>query len=85
MAINKKHWNRPYSKRLYDKIQGAVDKVNADNERFEDVPQELDELDRAGSVKITSYYEYYRHLIFYPDKNDTVQPAGMTANNSNYN
>ena len=54
-------------------------------DRFEDVPQELDEIDRAGSVKITSYYEYYRHVIFYPDKNDTVQPAGMTATNSNYN
>ena len=54
-------------------------------DRFEDVPQELDEQDRAGSVKITSYYEYYRHVIFYPDKNDTVQPAGMTATNSNYN
>jgi len=54
-------------------------------DRFEDVPQELDEIDRARSVKITRYYEYYRHVIFYPDKNDTVQPAGMTANNSNYN
>ena len=53
-------------------------------DRFEDVPQELDELDRAGSVKITSYYEYYRHIIFYPDKNDNIQPAGMTANNRNY-
>ena len=54
-------------------------------DRFEDVPQELDEQDRAGSVKITSYYEYYRHVIFYPDKNDTVQPAGMTATNWKYN
>jgi len=46
-------------------------------DRFEDVPQELDEIDRAGSVKITSYYEYYKHIVFYPDKNDNIQPAGM--------
>ena len=54
-------------------------------EKFEDVPQELDELDRAGSVKITSYYDYYRHIVFYPDKNDNIQPAGMTATNWKYN
>jgi|TARA_R100001480_G_scaffold15436_2_gene24341 hypothetical protein len=53
-------------------------------DRFEDVPQELDEIDRAGSVKITSYYEYYKHIVFYPDKNDNIQPAGMTATNRNY-
>ena len=31
--VKKKYWNRPYSQRQYDKIQGAVDKVNADNKR----------------------------------------------------
>jgi hypothetical protein len=52
---------------------------NCENEKFEDVPQELDELDRVGSVKITSYYEYYRHIIFYPDKKEMLLPAGMSS------
>tara|TARA_R100000353_G_scaffold148410_1_gene106862 strand:- start:44 stop:232 length:189 start_codon:yes stop_codon:yes gene_type:complete len=35
MQISKqKPWNRPYSKRLYDLIQGNVDKVNHDNEVY---------------------------------------------------
>jgi hypothetical protein len=35
MKINKENWNRPYSKRLYDIIQGNVDKVNHDNKVYE--------------------------------------------------
>ena len=53
-------------------------------DRFEDVPQELDEIDRAGYVKINSYHSYYQHLLFYPDRKDNLQPAGMTATNRNY-
>ena len=53
-------------------------------DRFEDVPQELDELDRADAVKITSYYEYYRHVIFYPDKNDNLLRAGLSSADKNY-
>ena len=77
-------WNRPYSKKVYEKIKGAVDKVNADNERFEDVPEELDELDRVGSVKLKSYYEFYQEILFYPDRNDNLQPAGMSSNHKDY-
>ena len=53
-------------------------------DRFEDVSQELDEQDRAGHVKIKSYHSFYQHLIFYPDRKDNLQPAGMTATNRNY-
>jgi len=53
-------------------------------ERFEDVPQELDELDRAGSVKIKSYYEFYQSILFVPDKNDNLQPAGMSSTHKDY-
>ena len=79
-----KEWNRPYSKRLYDKIQGAIDKVNSDNERFEDVPIEVSDRDRYGKVKLISYYEYYKHILFVPDKNDNLQPAGMSSTNKDY-
>lgn len=79
-----KEWNRPYSKRLYDKIQGAIDKVNSDNERFEDVPVEVSDRDRYGKVKFISYYEYYKHILFVPDKNDNLQPAGMSSTNKDY-
>lgn len=79
-----KEWNRPYSKRLYDKIQGAIDKVNSDNERFEDVPVEVSDRDRDGKVKLISYYEYYKHILFVPDKNDNLQPAGMSSTNKDY-
>ena len=79
-----KKWNRPYSKRLYDKIQGAIDKVNSDNERFEDVPKEVSDRDRYGYVKINSYYDFFQTQLFEPDKNDNLQPAGMSSTNKNY-
>jgi len=53
-------------------------------ERFEDVAPELDELDRAGHVRIESYHDFYQAMLFYPERNDKLQPAGMTATNRNY-
>ena len=79
-----KEWNRPYSKRLYDKIQGAIDKVNSDNERFEDVPVEVSDRDRYGKVILNSYYDFYQSILFVPDKNDNLQPAGMSSNHKDY-
>ena len=79
-----KEWNRPYSKRLYDKIQGAIDKVNSDNERFEDVPVEVSDRDRYGKVKLNSYYDFYQSILFVPDKNDNLQPAGMSSTHKDY-
>ena len=34
-------------------------------DRFEDVPQELDELDRVGRIKLKSYYEFYQEILYY--------------------
>ena len=79
-----KKWNRPYSKRLYDKIQGAIDKVNSDNERFEDVPVEVSDRDRYGKVQIKSYYEFYQSILFVHDKNDNLQPARMSSTHKDY-
>ena len=53
-------------------------------DRFEDVPQELDELDRVGRIKLKSYYEFYQEILFYPDRNDNLQPAGMSSNHKDY-
>ena len=33
--MENKHWNKPYSKRLYDLIQGNIDKVNYINHLYE--------------------------------------------------
>ncbi len=79
-----KKWNRPYSKRLYDKIQGAIDKVNSDNERFEDVPVEVSDRDKYGYLKLNSYYDFFQTQLFTPDKNDILQPAGMSSTNKDY-
>ena len=79
-----KKWNRPYSKRLYDKIQGAIDKVNSDNERFEDVPVEVSDRDRYGYLKLNSYYDFFQTQLFVPDKNDNLQPAGMSSTHKDY-
>ena len=46
-------------------------------ERFEDVPIEVSDRDRYGYVKLNSYYDFYQSILFVPDKNDTLQPAGM--------
>ena len=53
-------------------------------DRFEDVPQELDELDRVGRIKLKSYYEFYQEILFYPDRTDNLQPAGMSSNHKDY-
>ena len=33
--MENKHWNKPYSKRAYDLIQGNIDKVNHTNNLYE--------------------------------------------------
>ena len=53
-------------------------------ERFEDVPVEVSDRDRDGRVKQISYYEYYKHILYVPDKNDTLQPAGMSSTHKDY-
>ena len=35
MENKTKHWNRPYTKRLYDLTKANVDKINFDNEVHE--------------------------------------------------
>ena len=59
--------------------------MTINEERFEDVPKEISDRDRYGKVKLKSYYEFYQSILFVPDKNDNIQPAGMTATNRNYN
>ena len=53
-------------------------------ERFEDVPIEVSDRDRYGYVKLASYMDYYKNIVFNADKDDHVHPAGLTANNRNY-
>ena len=40
--MENKHWNKPYSKRAYDLIQGNIDKVNHDNYLYEKQKKILD-------------------------------------------
>ena len=53
-------------------------------DRFEDVPVEISDRDRYGYVKLNSYYEFYQSILFVPDKNDILQPAGMSSTNKDY-
>jgi hypothetical protein len=53
-------------------------------DRFEDVPIEISDRDRYGKVEIKSYYDFYQSILFVPDKNDNLQPAGMSSTNRNY-
>ena len=53
-------------------------------EKFEDVPIEVSDRDRYGKVYIKSYYEFYQSILFVPDKNDILQPAGMSSTNKDY-
>ena len=53
-------------------------------ERFEDVPVEVSYLDRYGYVKLNSYYDFFQTQLFTPDKNDILQPAGMSSTNKDY-
>ena len=53
-------------------------------EKFEDVPLEVSDRDRYGYVKLNSYYDFYQSILFVPDKNDNLQPAGMSSTNRNY-
>jgi len=53
-------------------------------ERFEDVPVEVSDRDRYGKVHIKSYYDFYQSILFVPDKNDILQPAGMSSTHKDY-
>ena len=53
-------------------------------DRFEDVPVEVSDRDRYGYVKLNSYYEFYQSILFVPDKNDNLQPAGMSSTHKDY-
>ena len=53
-------------------------------ERFEDVPIEVSDRDRYGYVKLNSYYDFYQSILFVPDKNDNLQPAGMSSTHKDY-
>ena len=53
-------------------------------ERFEDVPIEVSDRDRYGKVHIKSYYDFYQSILFVPDKNDNLQPAGMSSTHKDY-
>ena len=57
---------------------------NNENEYFEDVPVEVSDRDRYGKVHIKSYYEFYQSILFVPDKNEILQPAGMSSTNKDY-
>jgi len=55
-----------------------------EDEYFEDVPEEVSDRDRYGYVKLNSYYEFYQSILFVPDKNDNLQPAGMSSTHKDY-
>ncbi len=55
-----------------------------EDDYFEDVPVEVSDRDRYGKVEIKSYYDFYQSILFVPDKNDNLQPAGMSSTNRNY-
>ena len=55
-----------------------------ENEYFEDVPVEVSDRDRYGYVKLNSYYDFYQSILFVPDKNDNLQPAGMSSTHKDY-
>ena len=52
--------------------------------RFEDVPVEVSDRDRYGYVKLNSYYDFFQTQLFVPDKNDNLQPAGMSSTHKDY-
>ena len=56
----------------------------SNEERFEDVPIEVSDRDRYGYVKLNSYYDFYQSILFVPDKNDNLQPAGMSSTHKDY-
>ena len=55
-----------------------------EDEYFEDVPVEVSDRDRYGCVKLNSYYDFYQSILFVPDKNDILQPAGMSSTHKDY-
>ena len=55
-----------------------------EDEYFEDVPVEVSDRDRYGHVKLNSYYDFYQSILFVPDKNDILQPAGMSSTHKDY-
>ena len=55
-----------------------------EDEYFDDVPVEVSDRDRYGYVKLNSYYDFFQTQLFVPDKNDILQPAGMSSTHKDY-
>ena len=52
--MENKHWNKPYSKRTYDLIQGNIDKVNHTNNLYEKQENNMTKYKyKLGYVKYT--------------------------------
>jgi len=81
MKYNKIRDNYTELKLLYKEIKALSREENA---RFEDVSEELAELDRIGKVHYEPYTEFYqRSQNSSSDYRPT--PSGVTAENPNYN
>ena len=82
MRYNRINDNYTDLKQIHEELKNR--KVEDDGARFEDVSDELAELDRIGKVEYASYTDYYQMA-----QNSTGDykptPSGVTAKNPNYN
>ena len=58
-------------------------KTEPEEERFEDVSEELAELDRFGKVHYSCYSDYYT-MAKNRNGDERAFPSGLTAKNRNY-
>ncbi len=68
--MENKHWNKPYSKRLYDLIQRNIDKVNHTNHLYE----------KQERLKMTKYkYKLGTAVIAQSDDNKHTAMGEVTG------
>lgn len=81
MTFNRINENYSELKQIHEELKNR--KVEDDGARFEDISEELAELDRIGKVDYACYTDYY---IMAQNKAGDKKPipSGLKANNRNY-
>lgn len=82
MTFNRINENYSELKQIHEEL--ANRKYEDDGARFEDVSDELAELDRIGKVDFASYTDYYQ-MVQNSTSDFKPLPSGVNAKNPNYN
>lgn len=69
-------------RKLYEETKAQS--IHDDNDKFEDVPQNIADSDKYGKVNLKGYMDFYLSMKSNRQIKDLSTPAGLTSTNKNY-